>query len=175
MLKPVIRSDLVKSKVGDELVVYDFRDHQARCLNPTAAAVFELCDGTRTPRQMAAELGKRLGAPTNERLVWLSLAKLDEEGLFERRLGIARTDPGRRALLKKMALTAGLSIALPAVWSIVAPTPAYAASSCVTTCTAPGQCCNLFGSGRAGTCVLNMMTGALQCGMMTPACMGTCG
>ena len=83
MLKPAARADLAKSKVGDEVVVYDFRNHQARCLNPTAAAVFELCDGTRSPRQIAAELGKRLGAPVNDRLVWLSLAKLDECGLFE--------------------------------------------------------------------------------------------
>jgi hypothetical protein len=176
MLKPAVRSDLVKSTVGEEVVVYDFRTHQARCLNTTAAAVFALCDGTRTPRQMAAELGKQLGAPVNERVVWLSLAKLDECGLFERPLGIARTDLRRRALLKKMALTAGLSIALPAVWSIVAPTPAYAASACVTTggCTAVGQCCNTGFFGVAGTCEATM-GGALTCTfVMTGNCMGRC-
>jgi coenzyme PQQ synthesis protein D (PqqD) len=157
MLKPAARADLAKSNVGDEVVVYDFRTHHARCLNRTAAAVFELCDGTRTPRQIAAELGKRLGEPVNERLVWLSLAKLDEGGLFERPLGIARTDLRRRALLKKMAMTAGLSIALPAVWSIVAPTPAYAASLPVQCVPAQacmggqmGQCCN--NNGMAAVC-----------------------
>jgi hypothetical protein len=175
MLKPAARADIAKSSVGDEVVVYDFRTHHARCLNGTAAAVFELCDGTRTTRQIAAELGKRLGAPVSERLVWVSLAKLDENELFERPLGIARTDLRRRALLKKMAVTAGLSIALPAVWSIVAPTPAYAASACVNGggCTAVGECCNFFGF--ASTCERNTM-GQLFCDpfVMSGSCTGRC-
>ena len=50
------RTDLAICNVRDELVVYDFRNHQARCLNRMAAAVFKLCDGKRTPRQIAAEL-----------------------------------------------------------------------------------------------------------------------
>jgi hypothetical protein len=155
-MKPAVRRDLAVCDVRDEVVVYDFRTHQARCLNAGAAAVFKRCDGTRTPRQIAAELA------CDEQLVWMALGKLDEGALLDPPLGV---DHGRRTLLKKMALTAGLSIALPAVWSIVAPTPAYAASgsvSCIpaSSCTAPGVpsgCCN-DGGGHAGTC-----TGAGMC------------
>ncbi|MGZ3407693.1 MAG: hypothetical protein ACXVAN_14685 [Polyangia bacterium] len=50
-MKPTARTDLAMCDVRDEVVVYDFRNNQARCLNQTAAAVFKLCDGTRTPRQ----------------------------------------------------------------------------------------------------------------------------
>jgi hypothetical protein len=64
-----------------------------------------------------------------------------------------------------MALTAGLSIALPAVWSIVAPTPAYAAST--TMCVPAGVCMNGMGggpnccnnNGMAGTCVGDTCSG----------------
>ncbi|HEV2909481.1 MAG TPA: PqqD family protein [Candidatus Eremiobacteraceae bacterium] len=158
-MKPAVRTDLVMCNVRDEIVVYDFRSHQARCLNQTAAAVFKLCDGTRTPRQIAAELTRTLGAPCDEEMVWMALAKLDESGLLDPPLGARAPDLDRRRLLKKMALTAGLSIALPAVWSIVAPTPAYAASGAVACIPAsacmgvndPPGCCN-DGGGHAGTC-----------------------
>jgi hypothetical protein len=159
-MKPVARTDLATCNVRDELVVYDFRNHQARCLNRMAAAVFGLCDGRRTPRKMAAELGRSLDVEVDEEVVWLALGKLEEGGLLAQPLdGTTRVDLGRRRLLKKMALTAAASIALPAVWSVVAPTPAFAASG--VACTPPGSCmgpqlacCN--NGGMAGTCNGNM-------------------
>ena len=175
-MKPTARTDLATCSVRDEVVVYDFRNHQARCLNRTAAAVFALCDGTRTARQIAASLEGPLGAAVDEDLVWLALGTLDDHALLDPPLGKRRTDVGRRRLLKKMALTAGLSIALPAVWSIVAPTPAYAASTvaCIpaSSCTAPNDppgCCN-NGGGHAGTC-----NGASMCMGTSSTCHGqTC-
>jgi Coenzyme PQQ synthesis protein D (PqqD) len=173
-MKPAARTDLAKCDVRDEVVIYDFRNHQARCLNRMAAAVFGLCDGTRTARQIAAELTRSLGEPVDEEIVWLALGQLDDGGLFETPLGGARTDVGRRRLIKKMALTAGLSLALPAVWSIVAPTPAYAASSvsCVqaSDCSGVGQppgCCN--NGGRAFTCT---GSGANMCMGTSSTCDG---
>ena len=162
-MKPTARTDLATCNVRDEVVVYDFRNNQARCLNQTAAAVFKLCDGTRTPRQIAAELTRSLGAPCDEEMVWMALAKLDDGGLLDPRLGARAVDLDRRRLLKKMALTAGLSIALPTVWSIVAPTPAYAASTvmCVpaNACMGGdmGQCCN--NNGVAGVCANGTCSG----------------
>jgi hypothetical protein len=164
-MKPAARTDLVTCNVRDEVVVYDFRSHQARCLNRAAAAVFALCDGTRTPRQMASELSQTLGGPVDEEVVHLALGQLDEGALLDPPLGAGKVDLGRRRLLKKMALTAGLSIALPAVWSIVAPTPAYAAST--TMCVPAGVCMNGMGggpnccnnNGMAGTCVGDTCSG----------------
>ena len=156
-MKPRARPDLTTARVRDEVVVYDFRNHQARCLNVTAATVFSLCDGTRTVRQIAAGVGRKMGIACDESVVWMALAKLDEGGMFEPALAIGRTDLRRRALLKKMALTAGLSVALPAVWSILAPTPAYAASSVVcipqTLCTSTTTTCCDVGNGTAGVCM----------------------
>lgn len=166
MKLPRARTDLARSDVRDELVVYDFGRHQARCLNATAAAVFKRCDGTRTPEQIAGELG------CDEEVVWMALAQLDEGALLEVPAARRRVDLGRRALLKKMAVTAGLSIALPTVWSIVAPTPAYAASTPVQ-CIPPnacmggqmGQCCN--NGGMAAVCQPNG-----TCGGSSSTCHG---
>ena len=152
MKLPRARTDLARSDVRDELVIYDFTTHQARCLNATAAAVFKRCDGTRTATQISSELG------CDEDVVWMALGQLEDGALLEAPLKQRRVDLGRRALLKKMAVTAGLSIALPAVWSIVAPTPAYAASTtviCNNMCTGAdmSMCCN--NAGMAGTCDAN--------------------
>jgi len=170
-VKPRARTDLAQSDVRDELVVYDFERHQARCLNATAAAVFKRCDGTRTPEEIARELG------CDADVVWMALAQLDEGALLATPLEKRRrVDPGRRALLKKMALTAGLSIALPAVWSIVAPTPAYAASP-VTMCINPSAC---MGGGMTMCCNNGGVAAVCQpdgsCGGSNSQCHGqTCG
>lgn len=146
-----------------EGVVYDFQRHKAHCLNPTAFAVFRLADGTRTPRQIAAAL-----AGSSERTVWNALDQLDAAHLLETPIP-QRVDRDRRRVLKKLAI----SIAAPAVWSILAPTPAYAASSSPAcfpagNCTGPGTpsgCCN--NGGRAFACTgagANMCMGtSAQC------------
>ncbi|MDB4971167.1 MAG: hypothetical protein JWN44_6856 [Myxococcales bacterium] len=173
-MKPAARTDLALRDVDDEAVVYDFRRHKAHCLNATALAVFRLCDGTRTPAQMAKELSKQLGAGVDEEMVWMGLHKLAGEELLAAPLEGA-PDFDRRRLLRKMALTAGLSIALPAVWSILAPTPAYAASGiacnpagiCMGVNNPPGCCTN--SSGKAGTCT------ATGCNGTSSTCAGqTC-
>lgn len=71
------------AQAGDETVVYDFRNHQARCLNRTAAAVFKLCDGKRTPQQIAAQLSQTLGAECDEEVVAMALAQLDDGQLLD--------------------------------------------------------------------------------------------
>jgi hypothetical protein len=168
-MKPRARTDVARSDVRDEVVVYDFDRHQARCLNATAAAVFKRCDGTRTPQQIASELG------CDEDVVWMALAQLDDGALLTTPLRQRPIDRGRRALLKKLALTAGLSIALPAVWSIVAPTPAYAASTVM--CINPNACMG----GQMTMCCNNGGVAAVcqpdgTCGGSDSQCHGqTCG
>jgi hypothetical protein len=172
-MKPVARTDLALRELDGEAVVYDFRRHKAHCLNPTAFAVFRLCDGKRTPAQIARELAQTLGAALDEEFVWMALGKLDKEQLLETPLG-APVDFDRRRLVRKLAMTAGLSIALPAVWSILAPTPAYAASGPVacfpaSSCMSPfnpNNCCR-DASNMAGTCTANGV-----CGGTSSTCMG---
>jgi len=46
--------------MGEELLLYDSQRNRTHYLNPTAAVIWELCDGTRTPQEIAEEILKVL-------------------------------------------------------------------------------------------------------------------
>jgi hypothetical protein len=127
------RGGLLVREIGEETLVYDSTRHEAHCLNAPAAFVYRQCDG-RTPveeivRRMREQLGPAAGAP----LVQTALEGLGQAGLLEASPSPPRSvDPGRRALLRGAGASAALL--LPAVVSLVAPTPAEAAASCVDSC-----------------------------------------
>ena len=162
---------MLVSGLDDEALVYDFSTHRAHCLNRTARAVFARCDGVASPAAIAQALSVELGQAVPISVVRYAIDELAAAGLLvsaPRR----RVDLARRRAIGQIALTAGLSIALPAVWSIVAPTRAEAASAvmCVTgtTCVAPaaGQCC-----GAPGTAAMSC-SGNGACNGNSSACMG---
>ena len=154
-MKPQVRKDgLVVKELPDEMLVYDLERHRAHCLNQTAALVWKHCDGQTNAKEIAALLQKELKAPPgklDERFVWLALDRLGKAHLLEERLGrppeAARF--ARRELVRKLGLVGGLTVLLPLVTSIVAPTPAEAAATCVSSCTGqspgtPCTCCPPF-------------------------------
>jgi hypothetical protein len=132
-MKPRARSEgLVVTELPDELLVYDRERHQAHCLNPTAALVFKHCDGRRSVEQIARMLRRELDAPADERLVWLSLERLEKAHLLEER-PVAPEAVGRRELVRRLGRAA---VILPVVATVLAPTPAEALTSgCVADCT----------------------------------------
>ena len=167
-MKPRQRDHLVMRQLQDEAVAYDFTVQRAHCLNPTALAVWRRCDGKSTVKQIAEALTQNLGAPVHADVVRLALDQLAQAGLLSDPLPAPAVDLSRRRVLKKMAVAAGLSVALPVVWSILAPTPAYAASSCVASCAGAtdGTCCGKSGL-RAKSCRGGNCAGA-------GGCTGTC-
>jgi Coenzyme PQQ synthesis protein D (PqqD) len=62
-LKPMTRSDLDLIEVGDEAVVLDRRTGILHHLNPMAALVFQLYDGTATIKETSSELAAAAGVP----------------------------------------------------------------------------------------------------------------
>lgn len=54
--KPRLRSDLVTRDVADDFLVYDPDNGETYLLNPTAAAIVELCDGTTDAAAIADEI-----------------------------------------------------------------------------------------------------------------------
>jgi hypothetical protein len=126
---------VIVRRLSDELVVYDLDRHEAHCLNPTAALVFEHCDGRRTVEEIAWALGRELDVPADEGLVWLSLERLGKSHLLEER---PETPPAiRRYSRRELMRCAGMAAAVvPAVATVLVPTPAAAAvSQCVPDCT----------------------------------------
>jgi hypothetical protein len=150
------RSGLLLRELADELLVYDQERHQAHCLNRTAALVFRHADGSRTLDELALLLGQGAG----RELVVQTLAQLDEAGLLDAPAGIDRRD-----VVRRMGIAA--AILLPAVISIVAPTPAEAAATCVTSCSGQpnNTTCDVCGGGT-----LCPTTFTCQGGVCTDGC-----
>lgn len=135
-MKPVARkSGLVVRDLADEVVVYDTERHEAHCLNRTAAAVFRHADGQRDVSDLAALLGPD-GIPGAEGFVEMALAQLEEAHLLEN-APLSGSEPGlaRRDAMRRVGL--GAAILLPLVTSVLAPSPAEAAASCLI---GPGAC-----------------------------------
>ncbi len=139
-MKPVARKNgLLVRDLADEVVVYDQERHEAHCLNHTAAVVFRGADGQRSVSDLAALLSTD-GAPWAEGLVEMALGQLGDAHLLESApppvpdAGLARRDVMRRVGI-------GAAVLLPLVSSILAPSPAEAAATCV--------------DGNAGGCVGN--------------------
>ncbi len=146
------KQKLVVREFADELLVYDKKNHEAHCLNSTAALVWKHCDGRTSVAEITRRLAKELlgnsGKPVDERLVWSALDQFRERNLLEEKLEIPASmlknggGLNRRQLMRVLGLTI---VAVPLVTSLVAPTAAEAANSCLSAgapCATGVQCCS---------------------------------
>ena len=112
-------------QLGDEVAVYDRARAEVHALNRTAACVWQRCDGATSPDAIAAAL-RGMGIPEADAVVDLTLRQLARAHLLELPIE-PRGD--RPATTRRWLLGRGLTAAmLPAVYSIVAPSPADAQS-----------------------------------------------
>lgn len=83
--QPKVRADLVFRTVDEDLVVYDPLSDRTSLLNLSAAAILDLCDGTRDARAIAGALQEELGgeAEVPESDVQRLLVELEGQGFFE--------------------------------------------------------------------------------------------
>lgn len=142
---PRARLDCLTREFGDEVLVYDRERNVGHCLNATAAATWKLCDGKKSTSELAKILTRQLSAPVDASVVQLAVEELSRARLLvEPEKPIRRTS--RRDAIRAIGIAG--AIALPLVTSLVAPTPARAAS-CLANgkpCVSNAQCC----SGRCG-------------------------
>jgi hypothetical protein len=109
-----------------ELCIYEWTTKTVHALNPAAARVWEMCDGTTTVAEMVAAMQRDESTVHAELIVWHALRQFDRAGLLEPgTLAGVRPVVSRRALLRRLGAVA----AIPVVTSIVAPTPLAAQSS----------------------------------------------
>jgi len=160
-VKPTRRTEgLVVKELEDEVLVYDLERHRAHCLNAPAGVVFRHCDGTRSVEDLARVLESVCGVPADPDCVWLALDRLGQARLLRER--VRRPPEAGRLSRRELVRRIGVAVLLPAVTSILAPTAAQAAATCVSNCashpfgtpcssTAPSNClCTCDG---AGTCI----------------------
>lgn len=159
-MNPARRTEgLVVTELMGEALVYDLEAHRAHCLNPPAAVVFKHCDGSRSVEELARLLKRELGAPADADCVWLALERLGSAGLLQQR--VRRPPEAGRLSRRELVRRVGLAVLLPAVTSVLAPTPAQAAATCVSDCTGQpnGTTCsstapsNCFCTCDTGVCV----------------------
>jgi pyrroloquinoline quinone biosynthesis protein D len=84
-IKPKRKDQLVPEEMDDDLLLADFRQSQLHVLNPTAAAVWEMCDGKHTAEQIAGLIAKHFALPVEEvrQDVARVLGEFREKGLVE--------------------------------------------------------------------------------------------
>lgn len=130
-MNPEARKDqLVIQDIGDETIIYDERRDHIHRLNRTAAIVWRHCNGHNTITDLVGVLQAELSAPATEDTVWLALDRLEKERLLQDKLTRPASDTQvtRRQALRKVAVLGGATLLLPVVQSMIAPTPAMAAS-----------------------------------------------
>jgi hypothetical protein len=140
-MTPAARSTgLLIREVGDETLVYDLEHHEAHCLNRTAALVLAHADGRRSVADIAVAVAvaAESRSPVDEAAVRVAIEKLSEARLLEGSAAPARESapsPGRREALRRVGL--GVALLAPVVTSVLVPTPAEAAATCIrwTACT----------------------------------------
>jgi hypothetical protein len=150
-------TELVVQELKGELLIYDLNINKTYCLNPTSAAIWNLCDGNNSVADITKQAGKKLKQPVTDDLVWLALDQFKEDNLLDsnQEIEIKFDGSSRREVIRKVGLAS--MIALPVIASLVAPTAAMATSGGTVplygTCTTSNECsgsntCNqCFGGG----------------------------
>jgi Coenzyme PQQ synthesis protein D (PqqD) len=139
------KTGLIVKEVDGEILIYDQERNQAHCLNPTAAKIWKYCDGETTLAAACQSLSRDLDTRIDETLVRYAVDQFATDHLLETEAGIpAFMIPGlnRRQMVRRLGLAA--AVAVPIVTSIIAPTPAQAAT-CLpqgASCTDSQQCCD---------------------------------
>jgi hypothetical protein len=130
--RPLARNeDVLIERLDTDVVVYDQRRDVAYRLNQTAALVWEYADGERTVADLAALLEAEIGDVADEDLVLVSLDQLYDHGLIDSGYDgcdAKEADVTRRRFIRRAGVVGTAALALPVIQSIVAPTPAAAAS-----------------------------------------------
>jgi hypothetical protein len=115
-------------RASDEILALKPGAAQAYALNQTAAIVFDLCDGGHSKSEMASAIHHRTGLPADERVVDLALDGLVDAGLVALDASAPRPGITRRALMRRLSLSAATMALLPVIQPILAK-PSAAASS----------------------------------------------
>jgi hypothetical protein len=115
-------------RAADEILAVKTASSEAHAINQSAAVVYELCDGTTSRSEIAAEIQRRTGLPADEEIVDLALAELADAGLVVLDEAEPRPTVTRRSLIRRFSLTAAAVAMLPVVETILVP-PASAQSS----------------------------------------------
>jgi hypothetical protein len=158
------RDGVLVERVLDELIIYDQDRDLIHCLNPSAARIWDLCDGHRTPAAIAEALSAGAEQPIEERVVWFGLGRLSHAGLLTEKVPLPEDirAQSRRGVLRRLAAAGAKAVLLPVIVSIVAPTPVEAGNTKTKDCM--GQPCASDADCKppCSSCVTVMIGGSIK-------------
>ncbi len=159
-LKPLARkTDIVVQDLDNEILIYDLRENKAFTLNETSATIWQLSKGDKTISEIADILSAKFNSQINDEFVFLAIEQFHKENLVENFDEMHGLFSGfsRRAIIKRVGFAT--AVALPMLFSVIAPSSISAQSACAATpfptgcpCTANPNCAN-FCCGFALVCV----------------------
>ncbi len=93
--RPLGRDDLLTREVDGEFFLYDPVTDRIVLINHSAAVIFELCDGTRTEDEIAAEVQRLYGSEAEQldSEVRATLVELTASGLIAPAQARAQPEP----------------------------------------------------------------------------------
>lgn len=166
-LPAALRDGVLTTDLGDEIIVYDSKQHRGHCLNRSAAAVWRSLDGQASLSQVVARLRRDLDAQADENTVWLAIEELEKASLLAGPVELpAEGGVSRRSMLGRLGV--GGAVLLPVISSIVAP-PAQAQVSAVG-CSPPDTCATFTCAG--GCACVPTTEGTTVC--IVPTCVAPC-
>jgi hypothetical protein len=133
--------NIVVQNLHDEVLVYDLTINKAFRLNETASIIWQLCDGERQVFEINRQLNETLKSSVNEDLIWFALGQLKKENLLAGAEDMSAhfETLNRREVIRKIGVAS--TVALPVIYSLIAPTAASAQSGQPNNCKALGQSC----------------------------------
>ena len=127
--QPRRRTDqLIAEDIRGECVIYDERQKKAHHLNATLAWIWHRCDGNTSLEAMAAAFERQFDVVDGLDIVTPAVKQLEACELLEAPIDLPELATGATPEISRRAAVAGGSILLPALVSMIAPTPAAAKS-----------------------------------------------
>jgi hypothetical protein len=120
------RSDVLFEEVSGEYIVYDNVNNKVHHLNATMTWIWNSCNGRTALDDMSKAFEHRFGTPMSTDVLTSCLRELDGCGLLERPLNLPDVVLPSLNVSRRSVMTG--AILMPAVVSILAPTPAAAKS-----------------------------------------------
>ncbi|MBX7173254.1 MAG: PqqD family protein [Pyrinomonadaceae bacterium] len=163
------QNNLVIQNMDTELLVYDLEINKAFSLNQTSALVYNACNGETTFDELKVKHN------FTDDLIYLTLDELKKESLIaDNNYQSPFVGMSRRQAAKNVGLATML--ALPLIYTIIAPTAALALSGCLAlaaSCSATPQCCSTCCS--SGACVTqNSLALGAPCSSSCACASGVC-
>jgi hypothetical protein len=121
------RDQLISEEVSGECVIYDQRKKKAHHLNSTLTWIWHRCDGNTPVKALSSAFKQEFDASNSLDILFTGLKQLQSRQLLETPVNLPEIATSAKSISRRAMVAAGSAL-MPAIVSILAPTPAAASS-----------------------------------------------